>query len=122
MEEQVFHAQGAHLSMGAAAASRTTGATMNARLDERLRDWVARRPDDFTATAGAWSTLLGTNGLHFESRPYPVSLRPLVLGPDDVDLLRQACGRLFALLWKSRNWPLTLRVAGSRRLSSIGGG
>jgi diaminobutyrate-2-oxoglutarate transaminase len=100
MEEQVYHAQGAHLYMGAAAASRTTGATMNARLDERLRDWVARRPDDFAATAGAWSTLLGANGLHFENRPYPVSLRPLVLGPDDVDLLRQACGRLFALLEK----------------------
>lgn len=73
---------------------------MNMSVTQRLRDWIAASPDDFSAAQTAWTASLGDAGLHFEGRPYPVSLRPLVLGSDEFERLEQACGQLLAVLEK----------------------
>ncbi len=73
---------------------------MNARLDERLRAWLAESPTDFSHAETAWAATLRENGLHFEGGRYPVSLCPLVLGTEDVERLRQECGQVLSMLEK----------------------
>ena len=55
--------------------------TENSNIDERLRLFASNNNKELMRAQAAFSQLISSNGLHFEGRSYPVSLRPLVLDP-----------------------------------------